>query len=65
MSEAFTDAELLAQIRIRAFEGLTIAVMLTAEAPLRLMLRQHFTAVLEAIDAADSEGEVSSDVSDV
>jgi len=52
MSVAFTDSELLAQIRGRvAFEGMVITAMLSPEEPLKPMLIDHFKAVLEAIDA--------------
>jgi hypothetical protein len=50
MSEVHTDEELIAQARLRAFEGLMITVMLADKGPLFATLRDHFTAILEAID---------------
>jgi hypothetical protein len=45
------DQELVAQARIRAFEGMVITAMLADKAaPLFVTLRDHFTAILEAID---------------
>jgi hypothetical protein len=55
MSAAYTDDELLAQIRGRvAFEGMLITSMLTAAEPLKPLLQEHFKIILEAIDGKQS-----------
>jgi hypothetical protein len=45
-----TDEELLAQVRIRAFEGLLITVMLTDECPIKQGMTGRFNEILGAVD---------------
>lgn len=47
----FTDSELLQSARYDAFHGVVVAAAMTDNHPLQAVFREHFSAVIKAVDA--------------
>lgn len=48
----YTDVELLEAARYDAFHGVVVTALLTGDHPLQATLREHFAAILAALNLA-------------